>query len=172
MNNEYHRDRASRLSGNGTHRTPFRINPPCIDLEEHFGQKYRIEYEESYYAQYGPKARVNDPWLKIIPCANGHVCPWGGSTLAAVRTKAGPIDGKLADVPGVTLWQDGEKDGSTFLFDVAIFDQVATLMDPRSRRRLSEAQRKKCAENLTKAREKKRAPEAPRDLDSDASDAD
>ena len=34
------------------------FHPPCIDLAENFGQRFRVQYEESYFAQYGPHARV------------------------------------------------------------------------------------------------------------------
>jgi len=48
----------------------------CVNLRERFGRRYRVEYEESYYAQHGPRARIEDPWLQIIPCRAGHVYPW------------------------------------------------------------------------------------------------
>jgi hypothetical protein len=96
-----------------------------------------VENEPAYFAQHGPRARVNDPWLKIIPCRAGHICPWGGSTLAAVTDKAGPTARKLAALPGATLWQDGS-DGATVLFDVAEFPRVAQIMHPRRRRAGSE----------------------------------
>jgi hypothetical protein len=132
----------------------------CIDLAERFGRQYRVEYEESYAAQYGPRARVNDPWLKIIPCRAGHICPWGGDNLAAVTDKVGPTARKLAALPGANLWQDGD-DGVTVLFDVAQFPEVAKLMHPRRKRRLSEAQRRKCAEHLAKVRPQPLPQDAP-----------
>lgn len=123
----------SRPVGNRSLRASLRADPPCIDLAEPFGRRFRVEYEESYCAQYGPNSRINDPWLKIIPCRTGHICPWGGSTLAAVTDKAGPIARKLAALPGVKLWQDGS-DGVTVLFDIADFEAVARIMYPRRRR--------------------------------------
>jgi hypothetical protein len=124
----------SRPAGNSLPRHSLRVDPPCIDLAERFGRRYRVEYEESYFAQYGPRARVNDPWLKIIPCRLGHLMPWGGSMLAAVTNKPGPTARKLAALPGTILWQDGS-DGATILFDVALFPQVAKLMHPKRRRK-------------------------------------
>jgi len=124
----------SRPAGNALSRSSPRVDPPCIDLSERFGQQYRVEYEESYFAQYGRRARVNDPWLKIIPCRAGHICPWGGSKLAAVTNNAGPTARKLAALPGAILWQDGS-DGATVLFDVALFSRVAKLMHPKRRRK-------------------------------------
>ena len=113
--------------GNRSPRASLRIGPPCIDLAEQFGRRYRVQYEPAYSAQYGPRARVNDPWLRIIPCRAGHICPWDGSTLAAVTNKAGPTARKLAALPGVTPWQDGS-DGTTVLFDAADFGRVAKIM--------------------------------------------
>jgi hypothetical protein len=125
--------------------------PDCIDLSERFGRRYRVEYEESYWAQYGPRARVNDPWLKIIPCPAGHICPWGGPTLAAVTDKAGPIAGKLAALPEADLCQDGS-DGATVLFDVSDFEAVAQIIHPRRCRQLSPERRKKLGEAGAKHR--------------------
>jgi hypothetical protein len=101
-------------------------------LAKRFGRRYRVEYEQAYLPQYGRHARVNDPWLKIIPCLAGHICPWGGSTLAAVTDRAGRAARKLANLPGVTVWQDGD-DGVTVLFDVAEFSRVARILHPRRR---------------------------------------
>lgn len=125
--------------------------PDCIDLEKEFGQRWRIQYEESYYAQYGDHARVNDPWLKTILCKHGHIFPWGGRKLAAATNNAGPIARKLAKLPGVTVAQDG-CDGVTVLFDMADIAQIAALMQPRRRRRLSESRRHQCAAQLARVR--------------------
>jgi hypothetical protein len=142
---------SSRPGGNGQPRATSFPNPDCIDLAERFGRRYRVEYEPAYAAQYGPRAKVNDPWLKIMLCRAGHICPWGGSMLAAVTDKAGPIARKLAALPRTTLWQNGS-DGATVLFDVADFAEVANVLHPRRNRRLSDAQRQRCAEHLAKVR--------------------
>jgi hypothetical protein len=132
-------------------RASLRVGPLCIDLAERFGQQYRVEYEEGYFAQYGPRARVNDPWLQIVPCRAGHICPWGGSKLAAVTNKPGATARKLAALPAAILWQDGS-DGATVLFDVALLPQVAKLMHLRRCRRMSPEQRAKLIEAGTKHR--------------------
>ena len=123
--------------------------PTCIDLTELCGKKYRVTYEESYYAQYGPKAYTNDPWLKIIPCQNGHIYPHGGNRLA-VSANSRKLLANLMAVPGAELWQDAS-DGVTILFDVANFEQVAQIMKPRTVRHLSEEHRRKLTESGTEA---------------------
>jgi hypothetical protein len=35
----------------------------CINLKARFGKRYKVTYEESYFAEYGPHARKEDPWL-------------------------------------------------------------------------------------------------------------
>ena len=151
-----------RPAGNSRPRHSLRADPPCIDLAERFGRRYRVEYEESYFAQYGPRARVNDPWLKIIPCRLGHLMPWGGSLLAAVTDRAGPAARKLAALPGAILWQDGS-DGATVLFDVTDLPRMAKLMHPKRRRKPpTEAQLAALAEGrrpFGQIRVDKRAPE-------------
>ena len=121
----------------------------CVNLKERFGRKYRVTYEESYYAQYGPYARADDPWLQIIPCQRGHIFPWGSSTLAASTNKRGPTAKKLGNLDFATVHQDGS-DGMTVLFPVERFPEVAKLMKPRRRRQMTEEQRLAAAERLAK----------------------
>lgn len=125
----------------------------CVNLRKRFGRQYRVTYEESYYTQYGPHARVDDPWLQIIPCERGHISPWGPSTLAASTNSPGPTARKLAALPGATLWQDGS-DGVTILFPVEMFPEVAALMHPKRRRQrqMTEEQRQRLVEAGAKYR--------------------
>ncbi|HBO43599.1 MAG TPA: hypothetical protein DD670_06655 [Planctomycetaceae bacterium] len=116
-----------------------------INLCTRFGQRHRIAFEESYYAQYGAGARVDDPHYKIIPGARGHVFAWDEKTLAASTNTSGSTATKLRSLPGVTLWQDGT-DGITVLFDPGLFEQVATLLGLRRRRQVSDEERKRLAE--------------------------
>lgn len=119
--------------------------PTCIDLAERFGQRYRVEYEESYFAQYGPRARTNDPWLQIIPGARGHVYPWNTTTLAATTKTSGRIAKQLKALPFVEVYTDA-CDGATVLFPAGHLDQVADLLRLRRRRRLSDRERNRLAE--------------------------
>ena len=48
----------------------------CIDLRERFGRRFKIVMEESYRAQYGQRARVDDPHYQTIPGGRGHVYAW------------------------------------------------------------------------------------------------
>lgn len=128
-----------------------RPDPPCVDLDARFGRRYRIEYEESYSAQHGPKAKVRDPWLMVIPCRAGHISPWGGSLLAACTNTSGPTARKLAALPGAEVAQDGG-DGVTVLFDVGQLKAVAKLMHPRRCRQLSHEQRARLADAGSKYR--------------------
>lgn len=114
----------------------------CVNLKERFGQRYRVRYEESYRAQYGPRAFTVDPWLQIIPCQHGHVLPHGGDMLAASTDRRGPIARRLIALPEATIHQDGD-DGVTVLFQVDQFDAVAEVMKPRRRRIVSEAERER-----------------------------
>jgi hypothetical protein len=101
--------------------------PACIDLEAHFGRKYRIEHEDD---------DAEDPWLAFIPCRFGHVFPYGGNRLAASTNRRGPVACKLLRLPFVQAMHDAD-DGVTVHFDVEHFPEVATIMQPRRRRQLS-----------------------------------
>ena len=45
----------------------------CINLKERFGDRFKVAYEESYYAQHGPNARVEDPVYMILLCRHGDI---------------------------------------------------------------------------------------------------
>ncbi len=114
----------------------------CINLKERFGDRFKVTYEESYYAQFGPNARIEDPWLMIIPCQAGHICPGGVGRLMACTDSAGSIAKRLKALEFTIVAQDGS-DGVNVIFPVDRFDEVATVMKPRRRRRLSEQRRQK-----------------------------
>lgn len=119
------------------------MNPPtvckCINLAEKFGRRFRVEHEESYFAESPEFRAAEEVSLQIIPCRRGHIYPWTGSILAAYKA-AGSTARKLAKLSFVTVYVDAS-DGTTLLFDVAHFEEVAKLMHPRKCRRLSPEQR-------------------------------
>ncbi|HUT09142.1 MAG TPA: hypothetical protein VMY42_01475 [Thermoguttaceae bacterium] len=118
-----------------------------VNLKEMFGDQFKVEYEESYYTERS-KHTIEDPWLMVLLCQNGHICPWGGSNLAACTKSSRLIATRLKALPFVTVAQDGS-DGANIVFDVAHFDQVAEIMKPRRRhRRLSDEERRAAAERL------------------------
>ncbi len=115
----------------------------CINLREQFGREYRIGHDPAYFADYGARARVDDPWLQIIPGGRGHIYPHGGDLLAVATNGRGPIVAKLAAVPSVAVVQDGT-DGINATFPLESFAEVAGLIQARRRRkRLSPEHRAK-----------------------------
>jgi hypothetical protein len=121
----------------------------CIDLAERFGNRFRVTYEPAYQAEHGPRAWVNDPWLKIIPCQHGHIFPWGGTRLAAASNTVGPTAKTLRGLPWVEVAQDGS-DGTTVVFDVSRFEEIAEIMKPKRKRVLSDEAKRRLAEAGTK----------------------
>ncbi len=113
----------------------------AVNLLEQFGHRYQIGYEESYYAEYGPNSRVDDPELQVLYCHHGHVFLWGGQRLAASTDTRGAIANRLAALDCCKVEQDGD-DGVTVSFDVGDFRTVAGLIKPRGRRSLDPARRK------------------------------
>ena len=105
----------------------------CIDLRERFGRKYKIGRDQAYYAQYGRRARVHDPWYDLVLCRHGEIFPWGGRLLAASTTKNGPVANRLRAAGFCRVVQDGD-DGVTAVFDLNDFPKVAAIMRPRHRR--------------------------------------
>ena len=111
----------------------------CIDLKATFGRRYRVGYEESYYADRGAGARLPDPWLMIMPCRYGHIYPHGGETLAVFVDDHPKLTSVLRRLPCCQVYQDGD-DGTTLLFNVADFPQVAKIIRPWRRQQFTPEQ--------------------------------
>ena len=118
----------------------------CIDLRRQFGDCYRMRHED---AQHGKHARTEDPWLMVIACRNGHIGPWGGTTLVACTDRSGPVAKRLKSLPFAQVAQDGD-DGVNVLFDVAHFDEVAQIMRPLRKYRVSKKEANRRAERVAK----------------------
>ncbi len=120
----------------------------CVNLQEQYGDRLKVDYEESYKAAYGPNAWREDPWLMIIPCENGHFYPFDGEMLAFASDKNGPIANTLRELDFVTIHQDGS-DGVNIVFPVERFEDVAEIVKPKKRRKpMSEEQRQASVERL------------------------
>jgi hypothetical protein len=124
--------------------------PDCINLKNLAGDPYKVAYEESYYTERS-RHTVEDPWLMMILCQHGHIYPQGGELLAVSTDKRGGVARRIAQLPFVTVLQDGS-DGINATFPVNRFDDVAEIVKPRKRRRLSPEQRAACTERLSQFR--------------------
>ena len=117
----------------------------CINLQQHFGDRFKITWDEAYYAEHGKHGRTQDPWLMVLPCVNGEIYPFGGKRLAAYclrRTRQ-----KLAALSCCEIVQWGDNE-ATLTFDIGDFDEVAKVMLPRKRRRFTEEQKRLMSERL------------------------
>jgi hypothetical protein len=113
----------------------------CISLRNQVGNTYQIQYDPSYCAQYGQRSRIDDPWLQIIPGTKGHIYLHGDCLLAVATNTRGPTATRIANIPGVTVVQDGD-DGINATFPVELLPQIAALIGAKRRRRkLSENER-------------------------------
>jgi hypothetical protein len=117
----------------------------CINLLETLGDKYRITWDEAYSPRNVPRDKL-DPWMMQIPCEGpgATIYPYGGTTLAIELNRRFQLANRLKALPGVTLYQDGNTE-KTFLFDVSLFDQVAAIVSPRTKKVVSEEERARLA---------------------------
>ena len=116
----------------GQQRALCRVHPPRCSA------RFRTEQP---CAQRGP---ADDPWLQIIPCKHGHICPWGGDLLAICTSQRGGIARRLMALPFVQVVQDGS-DGINATFPV---ERFAEIVKPKRRRRLTPEQRQAAVERL------------------------
>ena len=121
----------------------------CINMRERFGDLYKIGHDPAYDIERSEFRAQEEPWLQLILCQNGEIGPWGDEHLLACTKNRGPIAKRLAALDCIEVNQGGD-DGISVKFHVRNFDQVAEIMKPRKRRRLSEAQRVAAIQRLTK----------------------
>jgi hypothetical protein len=124
--------------------------PTCINLRERLGDRFKLWHEESYQAERPEFRAEEEVWLQIIPCRSGHISPWGGNLLAACLP-AGSVANRVRALPFTQVVQDGS-DGANIVFPVDRFEEVAELVHPRRRRRLSLEGRRKLAQAGAKTR--------------------
>jgi len=125
----------------------------CINLLDLFSDRYRITFDLAYSARHVHRAKL-DPWMMEIPCQGRGVMIYlhGGDTLAVEVDRRPSIVAKLKAIEGLNLHQDGDLE-KTFLFDVALFEQVAEVVKPRKRRRLTPTQRQALAKHAFSCRD-------------------
>ena len=116
----------------------------CIDLKELFGDRFKLDVDESYYAERSEFRRDEEVWLTHILCQHGHIGVWGDDLLVACTDSAGAVAKGLAALSFTTVAQDGS-DGLNATFPVEHFETVVEIMKPRKRRRLSEEHKAKLA---------------------------
>jgi hypothetical protein len=118
-----------------------------VNLRALFGKQYHISHDESYDAERSEFRTAEEPWLQIIPCKYGHIFPWGGDLLAVSTNRRGAITDRIRSLPFVEVVQDGS-DGINATFPLDRFDEVAEIVRPKRRRRLSESQRQASIDRL------------------------
>jgi len=112
----------------------------CINLLDQFGDRYRITFDPAYSARGVPRAKL-DPWMMQIPCQGRGltIYPYGGNTLAVEVDRRPSIVAKFKMIEGLQVYQCGDVE-ATFLLNVSLFEQVAEVVKPRKRRRLTPTQ--------------------------------
>ena len=118
----------------------------CINLKETYGKRYRVEYEESYKAEFGEGAWRDDPWLQIIPCRYGHLYAYGENLIGVSVDGHRLIAGRIARLACTTVRQDGDDGELSASFAPEHFDAIAKIMRPRRRKQISEKERKRLRE--------------------------
>ncbi len=120
----------------------------CIDLREWAGKRYKWRFEESYKAEKDASVRGDGRWYVEILCKRGLIYPYGDNDLLAYAKGNAPAELRRL---GLKVHQSGDRE-STFRFPVERLDEVAKVLQVRSRRVLSPEQRIAASERLSKAR--------------------
>ena len=115
----------------------------CINLNERFGDRYKIGWDPAYDPRHRPRDKL-DPWMMLLLCERAVIYPWGGSLLAVEVVGRRPTAKRLAAL-NLKQVQDGDTEAA-FVFDIMQLEAVAALVKPRRRRRVSEKERTRLAE--------------------------
>ena len=127
-------------------------NPKCVNLRRRFGDRYRIEFEDAYYAIAGERTKADKVWYQVIPCKWGTIYPYGDDILAAEVDGHPRIANRLRDQPFCRVHQDGDFGELTVLFHVNDIRKVAKIMRARRKRQISDEERAVLMERLKLAR--------------------
>jgi hypothetical protein len=107
-----------------------------------FGDRFKIGRDPAHAAEHGERGRAIDPWLLVIICRSGHIYVHSRDRLGVATNNRGATARALVSLPGVEVLQDGD-DGLNAAFPLEAFDQVAAILNPRRRRRLSPEHRQR-----------------------------
>jgi hypothetical protein len=121
------------------------LNP--IDLNTLAAGRFRLALDEAASIEPGGK---KDPWYQIIPCRYGQIYPYS-DILLAIHVRGNGAKRRLAEIPGITINNRSDDGEAIFLFAPELFNHVAEIVQPKRKRRLSEAHRQKLAEVGTRA---------------------
>ena len=69
----------------------------CINLQEQFGQQYRITFDPAYNPKHVPRDKL-DAWMMLIPCRRGVIYPHGGDLLIV------EVDGRRVTANRLATW--------------------------------------------------------------------
>ena len=122
----------------------------CINLQERFGQRYRIGWEADGTTR-GQWPEADRPWLREIRCKRrGVIYPQGGEILAAMTPRT-RVAARLRALPCILSVRGALETIVTFHVDHA--DAVFEIMQPYKRRKVSAS----TFANLAKAQEAQKA---------------
>ena len=127
----------------------------CPNLRELFGEAYRLAFEESYHAEHGENARVDDPWLQTIPGRFGHVFPWSEKLLAVSVDGHPKIASVVRKLDFCQVEQDGDFGELSASFPIEKFAEIAKIIRAHrrpGRRELSPEEKEAAIERLRKYR--------------------
>lgn len=121
-------------------------DPPCVNLLNRFGARYKITFDPAYDPKGRPRDKL-DPWMMVIPCERGEIYPYGGNALA-IDIEDRPVTAKqVGKLPSTTPHQQGDH-FSCMIFNVAYFAEIAKIVKPRKRKLMSEANREAARQRM------------------------
>ena len=120
----------------------------CVNLWTRYGGRFKVTADPAYDTANVPRTKL-DPWYFQIPHRYGYFYPHGGNRLAVTVDHHNRIAAMVQRLPGVEVWLDGDQE-KTFLFHVDQFEEVAAIVKPRKRPALSDQDRQRRRERMSR----------------------
>jgi hypothetical protein len=119
----------------------------CVNLMDHFGDKYRISWDEAYNFRNVTRDCL-DLWYARLRGKYGEVHPHSYELLA-VETENHPGIKKRLELCGcTTTYLDGDFGFGSFLFKPEHLGEIAEIVRLYRRPRISEARREELSRNM------------------------
>ena len=125
----------------------------CVNLSRRFGRRYRIRHDPAFDPSRRHRNEV-DPWTLTIPCKYGEIYPHGGEYLAVDIDYHPVMSRQVEELPECELTQDGDQE-KTFRFHVKHLRNVADIVKPYRKPKLSDERRAEMRRLMTEINSKK-----------------
>ena len=125
--------------------------PICVNLQEVFGDEYRIGWDPAYNPSNVPRDCL-DLWYARLRGKYGEVYPHSAELLAVETENHPDIKKRLENFDCTSTYLDGDFGFGVFLFKPEHLSEIAEIVQLYHKPRISEARREELRRNMKSVR--------------------